>query len=265
MKLEKSPVRWADGGATPELQHLLRQAETDQPSKRELLKLSALLGMGTALHVGAAAHAGALSASGTGAAAAGGAGTAAAGAAQGAASGFGTAVWLKSLGVVALIAAGAASYGLLAPEHEAAVLPNVSEQKAAPAAKNAPPPSPKAAEALLPAASAVPDTDSPQPAPSVAQTPPRSGTNNATAPTELSLLSAARRALKTNPQEALRLAKQHEKRFPNGQLRQEREVIVIEALRLSGQTDNARARGEQFEKRYPNSAHKNKVKESAGP
>ena len=76
---------------------------------------------------------------------------------------------------------------------------------------------------------------------------------------EAALLDGARAALGTDPRRALALTQEHAKRFPHGALIQEREVIAIDALSRLGQTDAARRRASDFERRYPGSAHQPKV------
>ncbi len=76
---------------------------------------------------------------------------------------------------------------------------------------------------------------------------------------EVALLDLARSALGTDPRRALWLTQEHIRRFPHGALVQEREVIAIEALSRLGQTDAARSRGNEFERRYPGSAHQPKI------
>jgi hypothetical protein len=81
----------------------------------------------------------------------------------------------------------------------------------------------------------------------------------AAGPSEASLLDQARAELERNPRRALALTEEHRRRFPSGTLAQEREVIAIEALSRMGQTTEARSRGTDFERRYPDSAHRQKV------
>ncbi|WP_146647817.1 hypothetical protein [Labilithrix luteola] len=54
-----------------------------------------------------------------------------------------------------------------------------------------------------------------------------------------------------DPTSALRLVREHERRFPNGQLAQQREWIHIQALDETGNVTEARERTEQFRKRFP--------------
>jgi hypothetical protein len=82
---------------------------------------------------------------------------------------------------------------------------------------------------------------------------------------EFQLIRAARAALPTDPARALSLARTHEKKFPNGVLVQEREVIVISALKKLGQTGEADTRADEFKKAHPNSAHNPKFDPTKAP
>jgi hypothetical protein len=72
---------------------------------------------------------------------------------------------------------------------------------------------------------------------------------------EAELLFEARRAMPSDAARALRLVGEHEKRYPNGRLVPEREVLAIEALRSLGRKAEADARLRRFEARYPDSFH----------
>jgi outer membrane protein assembly factor BamD (BamD/ComL family) len=74
-------------------------------------------------------------------------------------------------------------------------------------------------------------------------------------PNEGSLLLRARQALDGDPASALALTQEHARRFPNGTLAPEREVLAIEALARLGRTSDARARLDSFRARYPQSPH----------
>jgi hypothetical protein len=65
-------------------------------------------------------------------------------------------------------------------------------------------------------------------------------------PPELSLISAAQRALRTSPSEALALADRHKSAYPNGRFSEEREEIAISALWALGDRSAARARAHSF-------------------
>lgn len=84
---------------------------------------------------------------------------------------------------------------------------------------------------------------------------PQAPSARAKTPNEAALLERARRALSSNPALALELTRRHQAEFPRGVLRQEREVIAIEALRRLGKADQARERGTEFRREFPDSAH----------
>lgn len=72
---------------------------------------------------------------------------------------------------------------------------------------------------------------------------------------EAGLLLQARKALKSDPANALRLANEHQARFASGRLTPEREVLAIEALRKLGRKLEADERLHKFEAQYPGSIH----------
>lgn len=76
---------------------------------------------------------------------------------------------------------------------------------------------------------------------------------------ELVLLRRAKADARSAPAHALELVAEHEQRFPNGVLVEEREVIAIEALLASGQRAASEARAARFFARFPNSAHARRV------
>jgi hypothetical protein len=77
---------------------------------------------------------------------------------------------------------------------------------------------------------------------------------------ESELLFGARKALPGDAELALRLLTEHAARFPKGQLVPEREVLAIESLRSLGRTQEAEARLQRFQARYPNSLHLQRLK-----
>jgi hypothetical protein len=71
---------------------------------------------------------------------------------------------------------------------------------------------------------------------------------------ERSLLEVARTALsRGDAGAALASLKEHEKRFPGGQLTEEREALYVQALARAGRYEEARARAKRFEKNFPGS------------
>jgi hypothetical protein len=68
---------------------------------------------------------------------------------------------------------------------------------------------------------------------------------------ERALLDVARTALgRGDGEAALAAAARHERRYPSGALREEREAIAIQALVLTRRFDEARARGARFHERF---------------
>lgn len=110
----------------------------------------------------------------------------------------------------------------------------------------------RAAEAAKP--EAKPSAQATEPKPSVADgSVPRRAS-------EPELLFEARKALPDDAELALRLLTEHAARFPKGQLVPEREVLAIESLRSLGRTQEADARLQRFQARYPNSLHLQRLK-----
>jgi hypothetical protein len=76
---------------------------------------------------------------------------------------------------------------------------------------------------------------------------------------ESDLLGRAQAALRADANRALSLAAEHRRKFPNGVLVQEREVLSIEALERLGRHKEAVSRAEGFLRSFPGSAHRSKV------
>jgi type IV secretory pathway VirB10-like protein len=81
---------------------------------------------------------------------------------------------------------------------------------------------------------------------------------------EGALLHRAHAVIATDPRQALALTVEHSRRFPNGMLAQEREVIAIEALARLGRAGDARARAAAFFATYPGSAYRRRVDDALG-
>ena len=69
------------------------------------------------------------------------------------------------------------------------------------------------------------------------------------------LLGQAQRALPKDPDLALTIVRQHERRYPNGLLGQEREAVAVSALWQIGRRDEARQRAERFAEEHPRSTY----------
>ncbi|MCA9652658.1 MAG: hypothetical protein KC501_22260 [Myxococcales bacterium] len=80
---------------------------------------------------------------------------------------------------------------------------------------------------------------------------------------ELVLIGKARRALQADdPQRALELLDAHARAFPQGQMREDRQVLRIEALCAADKGQQARAEARQLLRTYPGSAHAGRVREA---
>jgi hypothetical protein len=233
------PPRWSEdgSGAPSELRALLRDAERDLPSARELASLAARLepelspapspapGSAPALAPRAARL-------------------------------------LAPIGVLMLAGAGVLVARGLSSSDERITTPPPSAASAAivPAPSRAPSPEPPAASprpAAEPSSPAAPAVTSNAPARA-----PAAG--SAARLGEAELLELARRALATDPARALRLTERHKQSFPKGVLQQEREVIAIEALRRLGRAGAASQRAGEFEQQFPDSAHRRGVEAGHG-
>jgi hypothetical protein len=103
----------------------------------------------------------------------------------------------------------------------------------------------------------------PAPAPAVVQEPQAVAARVAGPDGEVSLLAAARKELAAgNPRGALALLRRHERRWPRGELVQEREVMAIQALAASGAAGEVRARADRFLQRFPGSTLSEAVRQA---
>ena len=78
-------------------------------------------------------------------------------------------------------------------------------------------------------------------------------------PAEVTLLQNAQDALPTTPALALADCDDDARRYPNGLLAQEREVLAIDALVRLGRHDDATARAARFSAAYPSSTHLRRI------
>jgi hypothetical protein len=106
-----------------------------------------------------------------------------------------------------------------------------------------PPPAEVSSAAPAPTAPSEPESVPPVAAPAPAS------------PSEGALLLRARQQLVSDPASALELTDEAARRFPEGALVPEREVLAIEALTRLGRLPSARARFAAFRARYPQSPH----------
>jgi len=76
---------------------------------------------------------------------------------------------------------------------------------------------------------------------------------------ETRLLNEAHRALASNPNLALAIAREHARRYPQGQLAAERELILVQALVKLGRVREAEVRGRELRKTAPKSIYEERL------
>ncbi|MEQ9081142.1 MAG: hypothetical protein RLP09_45180 [Sandaracinaceae bacterium] len=174
------------------------------------------------------------------------------GGAGGSAFGYGAVAAIGAAAVVLGLAVYLAGPTEVAPESSP---PAVTQS--APTPDRIPERAPEAAGVVAESAveSSVDPSPRPEPPPPSAPTP-----SPASALSETDLIDRAQRALATSPRAALRWAGRHQRRYPEGALTQERELIAIEALSRSGSPAAARTRADAFLSRWPHSAHAPRVR-----
>lgn len=153
-------------------------------------------------------------------------------------------LWLLGWGAgsAAVVTGAVAAVTLTAPEPRLVEAPPAVNRAVVSERRHAKAPQPEAAvesEVSMPIASAE--------QPKLRDTPPLWA--------EPQLIERARKALSTDPQRALALVQEHQRRFPSGTLGVEREVIALEALARSGRSSEARKRALAFETKYPTSIY----------
>ena len=157
---------------------------------------------------------------------------------------------------------GVASARAVEPAAEAApaIAPPPGEASSPRARRTASPPR---ARQQAPASAALAPTGTvrQQPAATVSPT----GASADGADEELRLIGAAQSALPTDPARSLTLVQEHERRFPDGQLAQEREVVAVSALWKSGRQDEARRRAERFASEHPRSTYVHRMRQILAP
>ena len=270
---EHDPKRLRDGASA--LSSLLEAGRNEVPSDRQMLMLAAKIGVLGGLGGAGAAGAGGAGAGGAGAggAGAGGAGAGVAGgkAVAGAVTAAKAGLAVKVIGAIAVASvAGAGAIAVSRPHVETSAPVGLVASEAPRGSADA---SASGNTKALASASAGDGSGKVEPVaeldagrtPSLgsAKVPPRaSATSLASAETrdegpeaEVKLVQRAQDALRSSrPAEALALCNDHAKRFPNGMVTQECEVIAVEALVKTGRKDEARKRVDRFKARFPGSA-----------
>jgi hypothetical protein len=114
------------------------------------------------------------------------------------------------------------------------------------------------AHAAAPRASAPVDAPEEEPAPTPA--PMAAPTAEPTLAAELSLLEEARAVLARDPLHALAALDSHRRRFPNGELADERDLMELDALRRAGRGADAADRARAWLARDPAGLHSTRVR-----
>ncbi len=158
-----------------------------------------------------------------------------------------------TLAGAAAYGAGYATHAALAPEREPRVVYIERPSLHAPPTETAPPaagPPPEVAPVTSPEALALAPGPRPRPE-AVARVPAPS--RDASLAAERLHLEMARAALaRGDVQATLAAVERYQVGFPGGQLREEAEVVAIQALARAGRTSDARARAALYRARYPN-------------
>lgn len=81
---------------------------------------------------------------------------------------------------------------------------------------------------------------------------------------EMLLLRRATQALTGAPAQALAMTDEHRRRFPDGVMDQERELIAIRALVALGRSEEARQRGERFAHSHAGSVYRQQIEAAIG-
>jgi hypothetical protein len=120
-----------------------------------------------------------------------------------------------------------------------------------------PPPAPTPAPSVTPEPEPAPPPPSQAPAPSPPPPSPPPSPPRADLAAERALLERARESLlASDAPRALVTLNDHARRFPRGQLAEEREALTILALARSNQPERARTRAERFLTAHPQSLHR---------
>lgn len=240
------PKRLLDDLRGGELESLLAAGKSELPDDAQLIALAAKIGVAGAIGgIG-----------GTGAAGAGGG----AGAGAGAAVKGGVAL---KIGIAVAVVSAAGAGTVAVTSQRASVVASTPTGIVATASVSATATSEGSVSLpprVDPVGSVEPSANSAPSRPSVAK---RAAPNPAD---EVKLLERAQDALKSSrPDEALASCNEHAKRYPNGLLTQEREVIAVEALVKTGRTAEAKSRAEKFKARFPGSSHARRIDAIVGP
>ena len=142
-----------------------------------------------------------------------------------------------------------------------------------------PSPAPSTSRASMPPVAPAPSVEPVTPVDELTPKPPAAPTLSAASPSkatssgdpasdlaaEQAVIDTARAALsRGRGGDALRATEEHAARFPRGRLSQERELLAIQALLLSGARRDAELRGERFKAIFPRSLYRSAIDELLG-
>jgi hypothetical protein len=187
--------------------------------------------------------------------------------------------WLKGVAIAAgLFTAAAGLYhgiGSKSSAHTPVVAVSSSSRPGIPAAPSQPPEVDRAAPPASASAAATEDVEeapAPRRAKTPATTPPTQGSPRASASVdegdslarEVEYLEQARALVASRPAEAIQRLERHAVAFPKGKLGMEREFLIVDALRRTGRSADARRRGEALLARSKDGLYKERVKRMLG-
>lgn len=164
------------------------------------------------------------------------------------------------IGMIGTLATMSALQLLLGQEPPTARIPAASSAKPIAIASRAVPLR-DAPLAPVAASSTPPPRPSPQPSSASSEAPPFQDQ----LAQEIALLESARRKLSSSPSAALSALRDHELRFPAGQLRIEREFLIVDALVRLGRRPEAEARARALAQQAPQSLYGERLQRILNP
>jgi TolA-binding protein len=190
------------------------------------------------------------------------------GSAEAAATGKAAGVFGAGLKAKLVVAAIAGAVGAVGGAVTQSALTSAPATKPAPTTPSsaglAPPPLAQAVSATPASEATASATTSATPAPSTSAPARAGGATMANLRTERLLLERATSALmRGDASSALSALREHARKFPSGELAEEREGLLVRALRAAGQTDAAEKRAKDFKRQFPSSLQQGII--DAGP
>lgn len=182
-----------------------------------------------------------------------------------AAAGFGVLFWLKGLALGAVVGTAAVVAHVVV---EDAFTQDVQPQTNIPSRVQVPPPVvveyPSVDAAADVGADVVQDADADAPAEAKVPVARAMDAGDRLA-AELALVQRAQSLIAGDPARALALTVEHARRYPDGQLGMEREIVAVEALKRLGRQAEARRRAEALLERAKGSLYEERVRNLISP